>query len=75
LNLFSVHLQELEIVGSCNDEDRIEEALACLCDPALALHQIVTHSIPFERWPEAFALARQGHDRALKVAITFPEAP
>jgi 2-desacetyl-2-hydroxyethyl bacteriochlorophyllide A dehydrogenase len=74
LNLLSVHLRELEVVGSCNDEDRLDEAMACLRDPALALHEIITHHIRFERWVEAFALARQGHDRALKVAITFPEA-
>jgi threonine dehydrogenase-like Zn-dependent dehydrogenase len=75
LDLVLVHLRELEIVGSCNDEDRLDEAMECLCDPALALQEIVTHLIPFERWDEAFTLARDGHDRALKVALTFPEGP
>ena len=75
LDLFSVHLRELEIVGSCNDEERLDEAMQCLCDPALALHEIVTHHIPWAEWPAAFDLARNGHDRALKVALTFPEAP
>ena len=74
LNLLSVHLRELEIVGSCNDEDRLDEALALLRDPSLALDEILSHHIPFERWAEAFALARDGHDRALKVVLTFPEA-
>jgi len=50
-----------------------DEALRCLDDPELALHEIVTHALPFAQWPEAFALARDGHDRALKVALTFPE--
>lgn len=74
LDLFTLHLRELEIIGSCNDEDRLDEALAHLGDSRLALHEIVTHAIPLARWPEAFALARDGHDRALKVALTFPEA-
>lgn len=69
----SVHTRELEIVGACNDEDRLDEALLCLSDPALGLQEIITHQIPFKRWEEAFLLARDGHDRALKVALTFPE--
>jgi threonine dehydrogenase-like Zn-dependent dehydrogenase len=75
VDLVAVHRRELEIVGSCNDEDRLDEATQCLSDPALALHENVTHLIPFERWDEAFTLARDGHDRALKVALTFPEGP
>ena len=74
LDLFSLHLRELEIVGACNDEERLDEALQCLGDPTLALHEIVTHALPFAQWPEALALARDGHDHALKVALTFPEA-
>ena len=73
LDLFSLHVRELEIVGACNDEERLDESLACLSDPALGLHEIVTHSFPLGRWAEAFALARDGHDQALKVAFTFPE--
>jgi len=73
LDLTSLHLREQEIVGACNDEERLDDALRCLSDPELALHEIVTHALPFARWTEAFALARDGHDRALKVAITFPE--
>ena len=73
LDLVSLHLRELEIVGACNDEERLDDALRCLSDPELALHEIVTHTLPLAQWPEAFALARDGHDRALKVAFTFPE--
>ena len=73
LDLTSLHLREQEIVGACNDEERLDDALRCLSDPELALHEIVTHALPFARWAEAFALARDGHDRALKVALTFPE--
>lgn len=73
LDLVSLHLRELEIVGACNDEERLDDALRCLSDPKLSLQEIVTHALPFPQWPEAFALARDGHDRALKVALTFPE--
>jgi threonine dehydrogenase-like Zn-dependent dehydrogenase len=73
LDLVPLHLREQEIVGACNDEARLDDALRCLSDPELALHEIVTHEFPLTRWPEAFALARDGHDRALKVALTFPE--
>jgi len=73
LDLVPLHLGEQEIVGACNDEERLDEALRCLSDPGLALHEIVTHALPFTRWREAFALASDGHDRALKVALTFPE--
>lgn len=75
LDLVSLHLRELEIVGACNDEERLDDAWRGLSDPELALHAIVTHALPFAQWPEAFALARDGHDRALKVALTFPQTP
>jgi threonine dehydrogenase-like Zn-dependent dehydrogenase len=74
LELFPLHVRELEIVGACNDEDRLDEALACLGDPELALSDLITHQIPFDRWTEAFDLARNGHDRALKVALIFPSS-
>lgn len=48
-------------------------SLRALSDPTLALHEIVTHALPFARWPEAFGLARNGHSHALKVTLTLPE--
>lgn len=71
LDLFTLHLAELEIVGACNDEDRMQEALECLSDKTLKLEEIITHQVPFENWEEAFTLARDRHDKTLKVAITF----
>jgi len=71
LNLFDLHISELEIVGSCNDENKIDESLKCLQDPKLNLSEIVTHEIPFDDWQEAFYLARDRHDQALKVALIF----
>ncbi|MBX3258021.1 MAG: alcohol dehydrogenase catalytic domain-containing protein [Chitinophagaceae bacterium] len=71
VDLFRVHVLELEIAGACNDEDKIEEALTCLSDRTLALENIVTHQLFFDNWKEAFDLARNGHDKALKVALVF----
>ena len=71
LNLFNIHVSELEVAGACNDENKIDESLQCLAEEGLALESIITHYIPFDRWEEAFDLARNGHDRALKVALVF----
>jgi len=71
VNLFRVHLEELEIVGACSDEDRLDEAVASLADPALGLADLVTHTFPLEAYREALDLAAHGHDRALKVAFAF----
>lgn len=71
VDLFALHVAEQEIVGCCNDEDRMDESLACLLDPKLALSELITHQIPFENWADAFHLARNRHDIALKVALTF----
>ncbi len=71
VDLFDLHVSELEIVGCCNDEDRIDQSLSCLEDPSLNLSEIITHHVPFENWEEAFYLARDRHDKALKVALVF----
>lgn len=71
LDLFGIHVQELEIVGACNDNNKMDDALECVRDPSMALQEVVTHSIAFDGWKEAFELARNGHDKALKVALIF----
>lgn len=71
VDLFSVHVLELEIAGACNDENKIDEALQCLGEKGLELQDIITHQISFDRWEEAFDMARNGHGRALKVALIF----
>jgi threonine dehydrogenase-like Zn-dependent dehydrogenase len=73
VDLLSVHLKELEIVGACNDDNRLDEAVASLSDPSLRLEELVTHSFPLTKYREAFAIAEKGHDAALKVALTFVE--
>lgn len=71
IDLFTLHLAELEIAGACNDEDRIEEALECLQDETLNLASLITHQVHFQNWEEAFSLVRYKQDKTLKVAITF----
>lgn len=71
VDLFSLHVHELEIVGACNAQDRLDEAVRALSDPALRLSELVTHRFPLEAYREAFDLAEYGKDRALKVAFVF----
>jgi threonine dehydrogenase-like Zn-dependent dehydrogenase len=74
VDLFRLHVRELEILGSCNDLDLIDAALECLEDPRLNLSSLVSHHLSFAEWPRAFELARHGKDEALKVALTFEAA-
>jgi 2-desacetyl-2-hydroxyethyl bacteriochlorophyllide A dehydrogenase len=71
IDLFSLHVKELEIVGACNDENELDESLAFLKAQSSALEKIVTHRIAFQNWKEAFHLAGEKHDQTLKVALTF----
>lgn len=74
VDLFRVHLNELEIVGACSDQDLLDHAVASLSDAALRLDELVTHTFPLTNYAEALDLAANGHDRALKVAFTFGKA-
>ncbi len=71
VDLFRLHTQELEILGACNDQNLIDGALIQLTKPSLRLGSLVTHRLPFEQWPRALELARNGKDEALKVALLF----
>lgn len=71
VDLLSVHLRELEIVGACNDEDRFGEAVQRIVEMPDVIERLITHRFPLEQYEQAFALAATGHDRALKVAFTF----
>ena len=72
VDLFDVHVRELEIVGACNDQERFDEAVALLDDPSLALGELITHRLPMRDHREAFRLAAEGREEAMKVAI-LPE--
>jgi threonine dehydrogenase-like Zn-dependent dehydrogenase len=71
VDLLAVHLRELEIIGACNDEDRLSEAVARITATPQLFDRIVTHRFVLGEYEQAFALAASGHDRALKVAFTF----
>lgn len=71
IDLFRVHVKELNISGSCNDENFLDEALEAIGDKKLGLGQMITHRIPFQDWEKAFWLAEYGKDEALKVTLTF----
>jgi len=71
VDLFSLHLHELELIGACSDNDRLDDAMRLLSEPALGLSDLVTHRFPITEYREAFRTAAEGHDRALKVAITL----
>ena len=71
IDLVAVHVRELEIVGACNDENRLDEAVGLLTDTKLALAEVVTHEFAFEAYREAFDLASSGHADAMKVVLTF----
>ena len=73
VDLFDLHMRELEIVGACNDQDRLDEAVERLADPALGLGELVTHTFPLAAYREALELAERGHESATKVAFVFNE--
>jgi threonine dehydrogenase-like Zn-dependent dehydrogenase len=64
-----VHLKELHIVGSNNDENYMDEAMRLLNEPALSLKNIITHELPFANWEEAFKKADKDKDSCLKVSM------
>jgi threonine dehydrogenase-like Zn-dependent dehydrogenase len=74
LDLFSVHVRELEIVGACNDRDRLDEAVAWLAGTGRGIEELVTHRLSLECYEEALELARSGREEAMKVAFVFDEA-
>jgi threonine dehydrogenase-like Zn-dependent dehydrogenase len=73
IDLMTVQAKELEIVGACNDEDRLEAALAYLQKESASLEALVTHRLPLEAYKQAFDLAVHGQDQAIKVAFVLEE--
>jgi threonine dehydrogenase-like Zn-dependent dehydrogenase len=70
IDLFAVHVKELELIGACNDEDRLDDALAYLTAHSDSLAELVTHHLPLEEFQSALELAAHAHDQAIKVAMT-----
>ena len=71
VDLFKVHVKELNIAGSCNDEGFLDEALDLLLDKELDIGSVITYRFPFEKWEDAFYQAEFGKERGLKAAVIF----
>lgn len=71
VDLWKLHIKELQIHGSCNDMDRLDEAIRLLQEPKLGLAGLVSHEFDHADWEDAFAMASSGKDRALKVCVRF----
>ncbi len=71
VDLFSLHLKELEIVGACGDQDLFDQAVSLLDEPRLALHELVTHEFRIEDYRQAFETAEFNKAEAMKVAFRF----
>lgn len=69
VDMMAVQTKELEIVGACNDEERLDDALAFLVAEQTTLADLVTHTFALEGYQEALELAAAGQDRAVKVAL------
>lgn len=72
VDLFKVLLNELEIVGSVNDPDLLDEAIEALADKTLRIEDLITHQFTLDEYEQAFAVAEGDRDQAMKVAFTFP---
>ena len=73
IDLFRVHVKELQIVGACNDRDMLDDAVQLLDDPRLDLASLITHRFGLQQYEEAFRLAAQGRQEAIKVAFVFED--
>ena len=71
IDLFKVHVKELNICGSCNDDDMLDKAVEFLANQAADFEELVTHRLPFDEWERAFYLAEHGKDEAVKVSLVF----
>jgi len=71
IDLFKVHVKELNICGSCNDDGELDKAVEFLQNQAADFEALVTHRLPFADWEKAFALAEHGKDEAVKISLLF----
>ena len=71
IDMFKVHVKELNICGSCNDEGHLDKAVGFLADRPEDFEGLVTHRLPFDEWEKAFELAEFGKDTAVKVSFIF----
>jgi len=69
VDLFSLHIHELEIVGACSDQERFDEAVLLLSDPQLRLEELITHRFTLEAYRQAFETAEHAKAETMKVAF------
>ncbi|MCL2059636.1 MAG: alcohol dehydrogenase catalytic domain-containing protein [Oscillospiraceae bacterium] len=69
IDMLKIHIKELNICGSCNDMDFLDEAMAILAKDALA--DVITHELPIGEYEKAFELAGDKESGALKVCLLF----
>jgi len=71
VDLFRLQIKELNITGSCNDENYMDEAIRLLQDSKLGLGKVVTHELPFEKWEDAFNMVEKERGSCLKVSLVM----
>jgi len=69
VDMFKVHVKELNICGSCNDMDYLDDAMDILSKSDIA--KVITHELPFEEYEKAFAFASDKSSETLKVSVIF----
>ncbi|MCL2774700.1 MAG: alcohol dehydrogenase catalytic domain-containing protein [Oscillospiraceae bacterium] len=69
VDMFKVHVKELNICGSCNDMDYLDDAMDILSKSRIS--DVITHELPFNEYKKAFALASDKTSETLKVSMIF----
>jgi len=67
VDMFRVHVKELNICGSCNDMDYLDDAINILASSKIA--DVITHEVPFDEYKRAFELATGKKSETLKVSM------
>lgn len=67
VDFFKIHVKELNICGSCNDMDCLDEAVRLLSEGVF--DKMITHQLPFEKFKEAFDISANKKNEALKVSL------
>lgn len=67
VDMFRVHVKELNICGSCNDMDYLDEAIDILAKSQIA--DVITHELSFDDYKRAFELAANKDSETLKVSM------
>ena len=67
VDMFKVHVKELNICGSCNDMDYLDEAINILANGKIS--DVITHELPFDEYKKAFELASGKKSETLKVSM------